>query len=137
MPSQKARQTPTTRKGLANMARLSLFCGFPFAGKTTLAKVFEQRFNFTRIDLDQIKSMFSVGCSGNPLFPAEWDRTYAESYRQLGEALRAGRSVVSDARTLPKPSGIPSEPWQRHTASHHRFSLLPSLSQRQRDSIAE
>lgn len=129
------------------MACLYILCGFPFAGKSTLAKALEHRFNFTRIDLDQINSMFGVGCRGNPISPAEWDRTYAESYRQLGEALHAGRSVVYDAtnftiaqrdylRAIADTHGISSQviyvavsasearqQWLRNRSTHERYDV--------------
>ena len=76
------------------MARLYIFCGFPFAGKTTLAKILEQQLGFIRIDLDQINTML---WQRGPRSSEEWERTYAESYRQLGEALEAGHSVLYDA----------------------------------------
>jgi predicted kinase len=84
------------------MVYLYIICGLPFAGKTTVAKALEQRFGFLRIDLDQINGMFGVGLQGSAISPEEWDRTYAESYRQLGEALGVGRSVVYDATNFTK-----------------------------------
>jgi predicted kinase len=89
-------------KGQPTMAQLYIVCGLPFAGKTTLAKALEQRLGFTRIDLDQINTALGVGLDGSPISPKEWDRTYAESYRQLGVALAAGQSVVYDATNFTK-----------------------------------
>jgi len=81
------------------MASLYIFCGFPFTGKTTLAKILAQRFGFIRIDLDQINTIL---WQRGPCSPEEWDKTYAESYKQLNEALDADHSVVYDATNFTK-----------------------------------
>jgi predicted kinase len=84
------------------MTHLYILCGLPFAGKTTLAKTLTERFGFLRIDLDQLNNVFGVGLHGEPISLEKWDRTYAESYKQLGEALATGRSVVYDATNFTK-----------------------------------
>src|SRR5579885_1361894 len=79
------------------MARVYILCGLAFSGKTTLAKVLDQRLGLSRVSIDEINTARGVGLRNAWITPEDWDLTYAESYRQLEEHLRAGRSVLSDA----------------------------------------
>ncbi len=81
---------------------LYILCGLPFAGKTTLAKAVERQLGFARVDMDAINTARGVGLHGKRISPEEWDRTYAESYRQLDEYLKAGQSVLFDAANFTK-----------------------------------
>jgi predicted kinase len=78
------------------MAYLYILCGYSFTGKTTLARALQERFGFLRIDMDEINSAKGVGFD-EKIAPEEWDRTYAEAYRQLDVALSQNRSVLFDA----------------------------------------
>ncbi len=89
-------------KGSVNMARLFILCGLPFAGKTTLAKVLEERLGFARVDMDEINTRRGVGLHGEAIVQEEWDRTYAECYRQLEQWLQAGQTVLFDAANFTK-----------------------------------
>ncbi len=81
---------------LMHAARLYILCGLPFAGKTTLAKRLAERFGFVHLDMDRINSILGVGLNGEAITPEQWDRTYAECYRQLEEYLQAGQTVIFD-----------------------------------------
>lgn len=78
------------------MPELYLLCGLSFAGKTTLAKALEQRFDFARVDIDAINTRRGVGLSGEPVAQDDWDKTYAEGFKELEAYLREGRSVLFD-----------------------------------------
>jgi len=81
---------------------LYILCGLSFAGKTTLAKGLERRLGFARVDMDVINDAKGVGLHGEPISAEEWERTYAESYRQLDDLLKAGQSVLFDAVNFTK-----------------------------------
>lgn len=74
-----------------------ILCGLPFSRKTTLANLLVGGLNIISINLDAINGLFGVGIDGAAISPEEWDRTYAEAYRQIGEALATGHSVLFDA----------------------------------------
>lgn len=84
------------------MARVYILCGLPFAGKTTLAKALEERLGFARVDMDEINTDRGVGLHGEAISQEDWDRTYAESYRQLDQLLQSGQSVLFDAANFTK-----------------------------------
>ncbi len=75
---------------------LYILCGLPFAGKTTLAKRLAARFGFVHIDMDRINNTLGIGLNGEVITPEQWDRAYAEYYRQLEENLKVGHSVIFD-----------------------------------------
>ena len=75
---------------------------YQFAGKTTLAKALGVRLGFARVDMDEINTRKGVGLHGEAIVQEEWDRTYAESYRQLDQLLQAGKSVLFDAANFTK-----------------------------------
>lgn len=79
------------------MPRVYILCGLPFAGKTTLAKALIQHLDLVRVSIDEINSVRGLGLNNSAIAPADWDNTYAESYRQLALYLRIGYSVVYDA----------------------------------------
>lgn len=80
--------------------RLYILCGLPFAGKTTLAHSLVQRHNLVLIGIDQTNTLLGVGLHGAPISLEEWERTYAEAYRKLGEALALGQLVIFDAASF-------------------------------------
>lgn len=84
------------------MARVYILCGLPFSGKTTLAKALVARLGFARVDMDEINTRKDVGLHGEAISQEDWDRTYAESYGQLGELLQAGQSVLFDVANFTK-----------------------------------
>ena len=85
-----------------NETRLYILCGLPFAGKTTLGKELVERLGFVYIDIDQINTDFGVGLCGASISPDEWVRTNAEAYKQLGDALISGHSVLCEGASYTK-----------------------------------
>ncbi len=79
------------------MPRVYILCGLAFAGKTTLAKLLIQHLDLVRVSIDEINGVRGLGHNNSWIAPADWDITYAESYRQLALYLRIGHSVVYDA----------------------------------------
>lgn len=79
------------------MNKLYIFCGIPFAGKTTLAKKFAEHFGYTRIDLDDIKfKTFGNDVRDEKIDQHGWDRNYQEMYSQIESELGKGNTVVHD-----------------------------------------
>jgi predicted kinase len=76
---------------------LYVMCGLPFAGKSTLARRLVDMFGWTYISMDAINDEFGQGFNGAAISAEGWDKTYSEAYRRIGEALRAGQTVVYDA----------------------------------------
>ena len=81
---------------------LYILCGLPFAGKTTLAKELVKHFGFVHIDIDQINTKFGVGLRGASIAPEEWEITYTEAYKQLGDTLDSGQSVLFEGASFTK-----------------------------------
>ena len=77
--------------------RLYILCGIPFSGKTTLAKKMVEKFNFTRIDLDEVKfDLFGSSVIDSEIDQSGWDKIYKEMYQKIGESLKQGGTVVHD-----------------------------------------
>ncbi len=87
---------------ITNKPCLYILCGLPFTGKTTLARALERQLGIALVELDAINSARGVGLRGEAISPEEWDRTYAEAYRQLDTFLAAGQSVLFDAASFTK-----------------------------------
>ena len=62
----------------------------------------ERQLGIALVELDAINTARGVGLHGEAISPEEWDRTYAEAYRQLDAFLAAGRSVLFDATNFTK-----------------------------------
>jgi predicted kinase len=75
---------------------LILMCGVPFAGKTTLARAIAVQCGWQYISLDMVNTERGVGMDGQAIPLHEWEQTYAEAYRRVAAALRAGASVMYD-----------------------------------------
>lgn len=76
---------------------LLIFCGLPFAGKTTLANELVKRFGFVRIDLDEINGERGLGgLSNDEISNEDWQETYQISYERTEHLLREGKTVIND-----------------------------------------
>ena len=79
------------------MNKLYLFCGIPFAGKTTLAKKVASRFGYTRIDLDEVKfELLGNDVNDETIDQSSWDPIYQEMYHRIDNALKRGETVIHD-----------------------------------------
>lgn len=75
---------------------LLILCGLPFAGKTTLAKLFEER-GFKRVTADDINVELGIGFSlENRITYDEWTKAYAHYYKTIRQLLSRGKSVIAD-----------------------------------------
>lgn len=76
---------------------LYVLCGLPFAGKSTLARTLAARLDIPCVAIDAINTERGLGLDLAPIAPQEWTATYAEAYRRITGALRAGTSAIFDA----------------------------------------
>lgn len=85
------------------MNKLYIFCGIPFSGKTTLAKIVAEKFNYFRVDLDEVKfELFGKGISDRDLEQKDWNAVYQEMYKKIESLLRRGDTVIHDTGNFTK-----------------------------------
>jgi predicted kinase len=75
---------------------LYALCGLPFAGKSTIAHELAEQLGAPIVRLDAINGERGLGLDGQAILQHEWERTYAEAYRRLEQALVANNSVIFD-----------------------------------------
>jgi predicted kinase len=99
------------------MAELYIMSGLPFAGKSTLTKALINRFGFSLVGLDEINRERGIGFHGKPVAPQEWEITYKEAYRRIGQLLSEGKSVIYDATNFTRQQrDEPKQIAQKHNA---------------------
>lgn len=77
--------------------RLFIFCGIPFAGKTTLAKELGNALKIPRIDLDEVKfDLLGKDVKEEQISQEQWNEVFAEMYKRIDLLLRKGNSVIHD-----------------------------------------
>jgi predicted kinase len=80
------------------MLKLYILCGYPFAGKSTLARKLTDKFGFVHISVDEINTQRGIGLDTlKPIAPEEWQSTYKIFYERIVDNLRSGYTVVADA----------------------------------------
>lgn len=85
------------------MAKLYIFCGIPFAGKSTLSKELANQKGFLRIDLDEVKfDLYGKDIADQDLGQKDWNHIYQEMYKRIERALRAGKTVIHDTGNYTK-----------------------------------
>lgn len=83
------------------MPTLIILCGTSFAGKSTLARLLTERFGYPEVDVDVTKTaIFGDDVADENLSPADWERIYRETDRQIADHLRADRSVIDASRNV-------------------------------------
>ena len=75
---------------------LIIMCGYPYAGKTTLAKYLEKKLRFVRITIDDIVAEFGLPIE-DQLSEEDWTRVYTEAETRLVNSLFKGQSTIFDA----------------------------------------
>ncbi len=77
---------------------LFILCGFPYAGKSYVARQVQAQVNIEFISIDDIFYSRGFDWSTNKLpNPEEWQNIFDESYQKTKAALGAGRSVLYDS----------------------------------------
>ncbi len=125
-----------------------LFVGYPFSGKTTLAKELEKRFGFRRLSVDDVK--FELGykdVSDNDISDQVWKEIFNELDKRIVENLKLERTIVNEYPWVTKgwrdkgrklandlgietkiifvdtPEEIVRERWQNNKHKNDRFDI--------------
>ena len=134
-------------EGEFHVPRVYILCGLSFSGKTMLAQALVRRFDLLHVSIDEINGSRGVGLDNAWISPEDWDITYTESYRQLDECLRSGRSVIYDAGNFQRserektrafaaqrgadtlliyvttPAAVVRQRWLRNRSTHERHDV--------------
>ncbi len=80
------------------MLTLYILCGYPFAGKSTIARELIPALELTRVALDDINSERGVGGDVNSaMTEEEWQESYDMYRDRIVRHLLAGNSVIVDS----------------------------------------
>jgi len=80
-----------------------LLVGYPFSGKTVLAKELEKRFGFLRLGIDAVKfDLGYKGISDSNISDTVWKRIFRELDRRITEYLKQGKTIVNEYAWLTK-----------------------------------
>jgi len=130
------------------MAKLYIFCGIPFSGKSVLSTELAKRLRYARIDLDEVKTdLFGKDVKDTEIEKSRWDSVYEEMYRRIDTALSNGETVIHDTGNFTKherrlvreigdklgihsitvfvdtPVTIARERWLTNRKTHERFDV--------------
>lgn len=76
---------------------LLIMCGYPFSGKTVLAKKLSDFFGYERADIDEIIMKHGYrSFDDNNITPQKLSEMYDEYYAIIRKNLKDGRTVISD-----------------------------------------
>ncbi|MBA2288736.1 MAG: ATP-binding protein [Ktedonobacteraceae bacterium] len=85
------------------MKKLFIICGISFAGKSTLGKAMAERFNYTEVDVDNVKiQLYGPDIQDEDLHHEDWVRTYTETDHLIERYLQAGKTVIDASRNFRK-----------------------------------
>ena len=82
---------------------LCILCGLPFSGKTTLAKELVKKYDWVRVDLDQINSERELGGLANV------DKALAQEKTVINDTANFTREQRDKLRLIAKKYNIPSK----------------------------
>jgi predicted kinase len=95
---------------------LYILCGFPYAGKSYVARQILKESDLVFVSIDNIFHARGFDWNNNTLpNENEWQEIFEKSYRQVKEALEAGRSVLYDSTN----QTITSRDTLRNIANEH------------------
>src|SRR5437868_816009 len=75
---------------------LYILSGFPYSGKSTLAKELVKSLGLSLVSTDSINTEQGIGLQGEAISPQQWDNTYHLVYKRIEELLSRGESVIYD-----------------------------------------
>lgn len=77
---------------------LFILCGFPYAGKSFVARQLEAETDVVFVSIDAIFHTYGFDWNTNNLPDIEtWEQIFNESYKQIKQALTDGRNVLYDS----------------------------------------
>lgn len=77
---------------------LFIFCGLPYAGKTTLRNELIKRFKFNYVSVDELIDEKSLNLE--KMTQDDWDKVYFEAFENLKKLLTDGKTVILDIGNL-------------------------------------
>lgn len=84
-------------------AKLYLFCGIPFSGKSTLAKKISEIKYIPVVDFDEVKfDLYGKGTRDENLMQKDWDLVFKETYGRIENLLMEGKSLIYDMGNFTK-----------------------------------
>lgn len=132
--------------------RQYILVGYPFAGKTTLAKGIEKRLGFRRLNIDDVK--FEMGFedrSDDDVPDKDWARIFNELDKRIVESLKEGKTIVNEYAWLTRdwrdrarkladdlevetklifvntPQDVVRERWLQNRKTNKRFDIPDSV----------
>ena len=79
------------------MAKLYILCGYPFAGKSTIAKALINKYGFVRVAIDDIKKEQGIVDNVSEEITAEELQGVYDIYQdRIVNNLKSGKSVITD-----------------------------------------
>ena len=80
-----------------------LLVGFPYSGKTTLAKELEGKFGFARINVDELKFKKGYRDEGDDDVPDKvWNEIFEEADKLIEQYLREGKNLANEYAWITK-----------------------------------
>ncbi|EFH84317.1 AAA family ATPase [Ktedonobacter racemifer] len=76
---------------------LYTLCGFPFTGKSTLARELESWLGIKRVSIDEINGERGIWNDETGMSAEEWERTYQEAYRRIATHLSQDVDVIDES----------------------------------------
>jgi len=77
---------------------LFILCGFPYAGKSFIAKQLLERTDITFVSIDEIFNRHGFDWDSNTLPDTQaWEQIFNESYEQTKQALQGEKNVLYDS----------------------------------------
>lgn len=77
---------------------LFILCGFPYAGKSYIAKQLLEKTDVAFVSIDDIFHTYGFDWNSNKLPDTEtWEQIFNESYEQIKQTLREGKNVLYDS----------------------------------------
>lgn len=74
-----------------------LLVGFPYSGKSTLAKELQKRLGFAHINIDQLKFDRGYASAGDDDVPDNvWDEIFSEADKLIVQYLQEGKNVANE-----------------------------------------
>ncbi|GHO61912.1 hypothetical protein KSC_008040 [Ktedonobacter sp. SOSP1-52] len=76
---------------------LYILCGFPFTGKSTLARELESWLGIKRVSIDEINGERGSWNDETGMSAEEWERTYQEAYLRIATHLSQNEDVIDES----------------------------------------
>lgn len=80
-----------------------ILIGYPFAGKTYLAKEIAKKFDYIRLSIDEVKFELGYKRVSDDDVPDEvWERIFKELDKRITSSLKSGKTIINEYAWLTK-----------------------------------